>query len=151
MQEIACSCGDDAGHSPRHGASVRFSEGAAGGGLKLWSLIADTARRYEVGVTADVTPLDGGDFRLHSAGVALSFLRSEEIGRLHANVRAGEARLGESIEQGIVRLKLKLWVLQYLIWMFGAAIRPGSAIQICLIVLQALSGEFERLGSDFEQ
>lgn len=83
-------------------------EGAAGGGLTPWALIAGTGTRDEVGVTAFATYLDISDFRLHSAGVAIGFYDRVELSFARQRLGLGSTVPGESIEQDIVGLKLKV-------------------------------------------
>jgi len=48
-------------------------EGAAGGGLVPWALIAGYGTRDEIGGTAFATYIDTGNFRLRTFGAAVGF------------------------------------------------------------------------------
>ena len=83
-------------------------EGAAGGGLVPWALIAGYGTRDEVGFTAFYTHLHISDFRLQAAGVAVGIYDRVEVSLAEQRFGLGSTVPGESISQEIVGLKLKL-------------------------------------------
>ena len=83
-------------------------EGAAGGGIVPWALIAGYGTRDEIGATAFYTHLDISDFRLQSAGVAVGLYDRVEVSFARQRLGLGTTVLGQSIEQDIVGLKLKI-------------------------------------------
>ncbi|HSP62620.1 MAG TPA: DUF3034 family protein, partial [Pyrinomonadaceae bacterium] len=83
-------------------------EGAAGGGIIPWALIAGYGTRDEIGTTAFYTHLDIRDFRLQSAGVALGIYDRGEIAFARQKLSLGATVAGESIEQDVVGIKLRL-------------------------------------------
>jgi len=83
-------------------------EGAAGGGIVPWALIAGYGTRDEVGATAFYTHLDISDFRLQSAGVAVGLYDRVEVSFARQRLGLGTTVPGQSIEQDIVGLKLKI-------------------------------------------
>lgn len=83
-------------------------EGAAGGGIVPWALIAGYGTRDEVGATAFYSHLDISDFRLQSAGVAIGVHDRLEISYARQRMGLGSTVSGQSIEQDIVGLKLKI-------------------------------------------
>lgn len=83
-------------------------EGSAGGGVVPWALIAGYGTRDEIGATAFYTHLDISDFRLQSAGVAIGFHDRLEVSFARQRFGLGSTVPGQSIEQDIVGLKLKM-------------------------------------------
>ncbi|MDP2029699.1 MAG: DUF3034 family protein [Thiobacillus sp.] len=83
-------------------------EGSAGGGIVPWALIASYGTRDEIGATAFYTHLDISDFRLQSAGVAIGFHDRLEVSFARQRLGLGSTVPGQSIEQDIVGLKLKM-------------------------------------------
>ena len=83
-------------------------EGAAGGGLSPWALIAGTGTNREIGVTAFATHLDISDFRLSAAGVGIGIYDRVEFSFARQRLGLGTTVPGASIEQDIVGLKLRL-------------------------------------------
>lgn len=83
-------------------------EGSAGGGLTPWALIAGYGTRDEIGATAYATYLDISNFKLHSAGIAVGFHDRLEISLARQRLGLGTTVPGESIEQDILGLKLKI-------------------------------------------
>ncbi|MDP1711639.1 MAG: DUF3034 family protein [Candidatus Nanopelagicaceae bacterium] len=83
-------------------------EGSAGGGIVPWALIAGYGTRDEIGATAFYTHLDISDFRLQSAGVAIGFHDRLEVSFARQRFGLGSTVPGQSIEQDIVGLKLKM-------------------------------------------
>lgn len=83
-------------------------EGAAGGGLSPWALIAGTGTSREIGATAFVTHLDISDFRLTAAGVGVGIYDRLELSFARQRLGLGTTVPGASIEQDIVGVKLRL-------------------------------------------
>ena len=83
-------------------------EGAAGGGIVPWALISGYGTRDEIGATAFYTHLDIKDFRLQSAGVGVGIYDRGEITFARQKLGLGTTVPGESIEQDVVGIKLKL-------------------------------------------
>ncbi|HQT00200.1 MAG: hypothetical protein B7Y26_12505 [Hydrogenophilales bacterium 16-64-46] len=83
-------------------------EGAAGGGLSPWALIAGTGTSREIGATAFVTHLDISDFRLTAAGVGVGIYDRFELSFARQRLGLGTTVPGASIEQDIVGVKLRL-------------------------------------------
>jgi hypothetical protein len=83
-------------------------EGAAGGGIVPWALIAGYGTKDEIGATAFYTHLDIKDFRLQSAGVGVGIYDRGEITFARQKLSLGTTVPGESIEQDVVGIKLRL-------------------------------------------
>jgi Protein of unknown function (DUF3034) len=83
-------------------------EGAAGGGIVPWAMIAGYGTGDEIGATAFYTHLDIKDFRLQSAGVGVGIYDRGEITFARQKLGLGTTVPGESIEQDIVGVKLRL-------------------------------------------
>ena len=83
-------------------------EGAAGGGLTPWALIAGYGTRDEIGVTGFYTQLNLSDFRLHSTGIAVGIHDRVEVSLARQRLDLGTTLPGQSIDQDIVGLKWKL-------------------------------------------
>lgn len=83
-------------------------EGAAGGGIVPWAVIAGYGTRDEIGFTGFYTHLEIKDFRLRAAGVAMGLYDRVEISLAKQRFGLGSTVPGESISQEIVGLKLKL-------------------------------------------
>jgi hypothetical protein len=83
-------------------------EGAAGGGLVPWAVIAGDGTRDQVGVTAFHTNLAISDFSLRSSGVAVGIYDRIEISLTRQLLDLGSTAPGQSIRQDIVGAKLKI-------------------------------------------
>lgn len=83
-------------------------EGAAGGGLVPWAVIAGYGSRDQVGVTAHHTNVKISDFTLKSSGVAVGIHDRLELSLSRQILGLGTTVPGQSIEQDIVGVKLKL-------------------------------------------
>lgn len=83
-------------------------EGAAGGGMVPWALIAGYGTRDEVGFTTSYTHLFIDDFRLQSAGVAIGIFDRLEISLARQPLELESTVRGQSISQNMVGIKLKL-------------------------------------------
>lgn len=83
-------------------------EGAAGGGLTPWALIAGYGTRDQIGASAFFTHIDTGDFILSSAGVALGIYDRVELSYARQKFQLGSTVPGESIAQDVFGIKVKL-------------------------------------------
>ena len=83
-------------------------EGSAGGGLVPWAVIAGYGTRNEVGASAFLTRLETQGFRLDSAGVAVGIKDRLELSLARHRFNLGDTAPGESIDQDVVGIKLKL-------------------------------------------
>lgn len=83
-------------------------EGAAGGGIVPWAVIAGYGTRDQVSVTAYHTHLAIDDFRLNSSGVAIGFRDRLELSLARQVFGLGTTVRGQSIRQDMVGVKLKL-------------------------------------------
>jgi Protein of unknown function (DUF3034) len=83
-------------------------EGAAGGGIVPWALIAGYGTRDEVGATVFVTNLAIDDFHLRSRGVAIGFYDRAELSYAEQKLGLGATVPGQSIEQQIVGVKWRI-------------------------------------------
>ena len=83
-------------------------EGAAGGGLVPWALIAGYGTRNEVGASAFVTRVKTQGFRLDSTGVAIGVKDQLELSLARHRFDLGDTVAGKSIAQDVVGIKLKL-------------------------------------------
>lgn len=83
-------------------------EGAAGGGLVPWALIAGYGSKEEVGATAFYTRADPTDFTLGSTGIAVGIRDRLELSAARQKLGLGTTVPGASIRQDILGVKLKL-------------------------------------------
>ena len=83
-------------------------EGAAGGGIVPWAVIAGYGTRDQVSVTAYHTHLAMDDFRLNSSGVAMGFRDRLELSLARQVFGLGTTVSGQLIRQDVVGVKLKL-------------------------------------------
>ena len=83
-------------------------EGAAGGGLVPWSVIAGDGTRDQIGVTAFHTRIEIDDFRLKSSGVAVGVHDRVELSLTRQLFTLGTSVPGQSIRQDVVGAKIKL-------------------------------------------
>lgn len=83
-------------------------EGAAGGGLTPWALIAGYGTRDEIGVTVFYTQLKLTDFRLHSTGITVGIHDRVELSLARQRLELGTTVPGQAIDQDIVGVKWKL-------------------------------------------
>jgi hypothetical protein len=84
-------------------------EGAAGGGLVPWALIAGYGTRDQVGLTVYYTAADPTDFRLRAAGLAIGIHDRLELSVARQRFGLGSTVPGEFITQDLVGLKLRLF------------------------------------------
>ena len=82
-------------------------EGAAGGGIVPWALIAGYGTKDEIGATASYTYLDISDFRLQSASVAVGIYDRVELSYARQGFGLGSTVPGRSIQQDVVGLKVR--------------------------------------------
>lgn len=83
-------------------------EGAAGGGLVPWALIAGYGTRDEIGGTAFGTYIDTGNFRLRSVGGAVGFYDRVEVSIARQRFDLGSTVPGKSLTQDVIGLKVKV-------------------------------------------
>ena len=83
-------------------------EGAAGGGLVPWALIAGYGTRDEIGGTAFGTYIDTGNFRLRSLGGAVGFYDRLEASIARQRFDLGSTVPGKSLTQDVLGLKVKI-------------------------------------------
>ncbi len=84
-------------------------EGAGGGGIAPWALIAGYGTRDEVGGTGFATYVDTGDFNLQSFGGAIGLYDRLELSFARQRFELGDTVPGATIEQDIVGAKLKIF------------------------------------------
>ena len=85
-------------------------EGAAGGGIVPWALIAGGGTDERVGASASYTNVSLNDYKLDSAGAALGFYDRLEISfAQQAFQLTGSVAPGNTIKQQIVGAKIRLW------------------------------------------
>lgn len=83
-------------------------EGAAGGGLVPWAVIAGYGTRDQIGATAFHTNIDTKDFELRSSGVAVGVYDRVELSLSRMIFSLGTTLPGQSIRQDIFGAKVKL-------------------------------------------
>ena len=83
-------------------------EGAGGGGLVPWALIAGYGTRDQTGLTVFYTQADPSDFRLHAAGLAVGIHDRVELSIAQQRLGLGRTVAGESIDQDMLGIKLKV-------------------------------------------
>ena len=83
-------------------------EGAAGGGLTPWALIAGYGTDRQVGVTVFGTTVLPADFDLVAGGVAVGIRDRVEISYARHRFGLGSTVPGQTISQDIVGLKVKV-------------------------------------------
>lgn len=92
-----------------HGTGgVTQVEGAAGGGLTPWALIAGYGTRDQIGATAFHTSANPSDFTLRSQGIALGFYDRFEVSYAQQRLGLGTTVPGQQIELSVIGLKVKL-------------------------------------------
>ena len=83
-------------------------EGAAGGGLVPWAVIAGYGTRDQIGTIAFHTNIEIDDFRLKSSGIAVGVHDRVELSLTRQLFSLGTTVPGQSIRQDIFGAKLKL-------------------------------------------
>ena len=83
-------------------------EGAAGGGLTPWALIAGYGTRDQIGATAFYTRADPSDFTLQAGGVAVGIYDRLEISYARQQLGLGTTVPGQSIAMDIVGVKARV-------------------------------------------
>jgi hypothetical protein len=84
-------------------------EGAAGGGLVPWALIAGLQARGEIGASAFCTHIEPDDFLLTSCGASLGIGDRLEFSYAHQRLDLGTTVPGESIRMDIVGAKIRIF------------------------------------------
>lgn len=82
-------------------------EGAAGGGIVPWALIAGYGTKDEIGATASYTQLEISEFRLRAASIAVGIDDRVEVSWARQRLGLGSTVPGRSIQQDIVGLKVR--------------------------------------------
>lgn len=83
-------------------------EGAAGGGLTPWAVIAGYGTRDQIGVTAFFTRADPTDFDLQATGVAVGMYDRVEISYARQELGLGNTVPGQTIAMDTVGLKVRV-------------------------------------------
>ena len=83
-------------------------EGAAGGGLVPWAVIAGSGTRDQIAVTAFHTNIAIDDFALKSSGVAVGVHDRIELSLSRQLFSLGSTVPGRSIRQDVIGVKIKL-------------------------------------------
>lgn len=83
-------------------------EGAAGGGLVPWAVIAGDGTRDQIGATAFHTNIEIADFRLKSSGIAVGLHDRVELSLTRQLLSLGTTVPGKSVRQDIVGAKVKV-------------------------------------------
>jgi hypothetical protein len=104
------------GNSPSYALSERLPatggvmqiEGAAGGGLVPWALIAGLGTRDQIGGSVFCTGIEPQDFSLTSCGVAVGIRDRVEISYARQDFDLGATVPDHSIQQHIVGVKIKV-------------------------------------------
>ncbi|MBP6194541.1 MAG: DUF3034 family protein [Methyloversatilis sp.] len=85
-------------------------EGAAGGGLNPWAVIAGYGTREQIGATAFHTRVrTRGDFELESTGVALGLYNRVELSAATQRFDLSDTVPGESIDIDVISAKVRLF------------------------------------------
>lgn len=84
-------------------------EGAGGGGLTPWALIAGYGTRDQIGVTAFYTRADPSNFTLQSGGVAVGLYDRVELSYARQQLGLGSTVPGQSISMDIVGVKARVF------------------------------------------
>lgn len=107
---LLCNVGaqaDQGGRLPATGG-VTEVEGAAGGGLTPWALIAGYDTRDQVGGNAFVTRVTTQGFRLTSAGAAVGLFDRVELSYARQRFNLGDTVPGQNIEMDTFGAKMKV-------------------------------------------
>lgn len=83
-------------------------EGAAGGGLVPWALIAGLGTDRQIGGAAGCTRVEPDEFRLDVCGVAVGLYDRVELSVARQRFDLGDVVPGERIEQTIIGAKLRV-------------------------------------------
>lgn len=98
----------DAGDRLLATGGVMQVEGAAGGGLAPWALIAGLGTRDQIGGAAFCTRVEPSDFSLLTCGAAAGFYDRVELSFAEQTFDLGTTVPGEEITQRIVGLKIRV-------------------------------------------
>ena len=112
-------------------------EGAAGGGLVPWAVLAGYGTREQNGGTAFYTRVDTGDYALDAAGVAWTFANRLELSLAHQRLDLGP------LQQ---QLSLPMAMLQQDV--FGAKLRLGGDVVFTAWPQLSLGVQHKRLRDD---
>lgn len=119
---------------------VSSIDGAAGGGLTPWGLIGTQASEGEWGLSAFVTGLRTGDYRLHGAGVAFAWDERLELSLARQDLDTGAT--GTAL--GLPGLHLKQDILGLKWHVFGDAVlqsdRLDPSVAVGLLVKRLDAG-----------
>ena len=88
--------------------AVTQVEGAGGGGLVPWALIAGLGTADQVGGSAFVTYVDTPSFSLRTGGVSIGFYDRVEVSYVRQRFEAGSVLPGLTLGQDIIGLKAKV-------------------------------------------
>lgn len=105
---LAASAAEAAGDRLLATGGVMQLEGAAGGGIVPWALIAGLGTRDQVGVSGFCTQVEPDDFRLTSCGLGVGVFDRVELSFARQKFDLGTTVPGESIRQDIFSAKYKL-------------------------------------------
>ena len=83
-------------------------EGAAGGGIVPWALVAGYGTRDEIGATAFGTAVNTQNFRLRVFGGAVGFYDRVEVSFAEQRLNLGSTVPGKSLTQDVIGLKVRL-------------------------------------------
>jgi len=84
-------------------------EGAAGGGLSAWALIAGLGTRDQIGASGFCTAVEPEDFKLTSCGLNVGLYDRVELSYARQRFDLGTTVPGESIRQDVFGVKVKLY------------------------------------------
>lgn len=87
---------------------VQQVEGAAGGGLVPWALVAGLGSDQAIGASAFLTRVDTGDYVLDSFGLAVGMFDRLEISAARLELDIGAVLPGESLRLEVWGAKLRL-------------------------------------------
>lgn len=83
-------------------------EGAAGGGIVPWAMLAGYGEDQQLGATAWYTQVQPSDFRLRAYGAAVSFNNQVEFSLAKQHFDIDKVIAGEELEQTILGAKIRL-------------------------------------------
>jgi len=84
-------------------------EGAAGGGLTPWALIAGLGTRDQIGASGFCTSVEPDDFKLTSCGVSIGIRDRVELSYARQEFALGTTVPDESIRQDVFGIKVKVF------------------------------------------
>lgn len=89
-------------------SGVQMIEGAAGGGLVPWALVAGYGTRDQVGGSAFATRFDTRDFTLDSGGIAVGILDRVEVSAARQRFDAGAVVPGLALRMDTIGVKVRV-------------------------------------------